>query len=393
MSLEASRWMERADRCAEPDTIARAWADIGMGQLKCSVGLYTQQNDTFQEGLRSYSRAIELARLLGDPEAFWFSTCMWIAFAQAPQHTKERWQLADEVAGWPRAGLRSSTHGITLIVIGSAFLESGQRQRAEQCFQELEVVLERSGQVHLILFVMAVKSYDAIVNGRLEDAVEIGRSIFSRSEELELPEYGRSLGPVSIPALIHLGRTGEALGLVDYLLPGQKAAYMISLKQVPEAEAVGILENFVMNRPGAGSPEDDTTSTIDALLLEAAVLTGHQSATEFLLHRLADSGLRTLGLFYPACIQRHFGSAASLLERYDEARQYYQEAIKVCTEMNFRPELALSKLQLTELLLEHYPDEKKEAMEHLDFAISEFREMKMQPSLERALRHKDILKA
>jgi serine/threonine protein kinase len=31
--------------------------------------------------------------------------------------------------------------------------------------------------------------------------------------------------------------------------------------------------------------------------------------------------------------------------------------------------------------------------EHLDFAIKEFREMKMQPSLERALRHKDILKA
>jgi hypothetical protein len=29
----------------------------------------------------------------------------------------------------------------------------------------------------------------------------------------------------------------------------------------------------------------------------------------------------------------------------------------------------------------------------VDFAIKEFREMKMQPSLERALRHKDILKA
>jgi hypothetical protein len=28
----------------------------------------------------------------------------------------------------------------------------------------------------------------------------------------------------------------------------------------------------------------------------------------------------------------------------------------------------------------------------MDFAIKEFREMKMQPSLERALRHKDILK-
>ena len=34
-----------------------------------------------------------------------------------------------------------------------------------------------------------------------------------------------------------------------------------------------------------------------------------------------------------------------------------------------------------------------EAMAHLDFAIAEFRAMKMQPSLERALRHKELLKA
>ena len=51
-------------------------------------------------------------------------------------------------------------------------------------------------------------------------------------------------------------------------------------------------------------------------------------------------------------------------------------------EMPFRPELALTRLQLAELLLEHYPNEKKEAIEHLDFCIKEFRDMKMQPSLE-----------
>ena len=45
------------------------------------------------------------------------------------------------------------------------------------------------------------------------------------------------------------------------------------------------------------------------------------------------------------------------------------------------------------MLLEHYPKERAEAMGHLDFAIAEFRDMKMQPSLERALKRKDILKA
>ena len=99
------------------------------------------------------------------------------------------------------------------------------------------------------------------------------------------------------------------------------------------------------------------------------------------MSRLENCDLRTCGLYYPTCPARHLGAAA-LLERYDEARKYYKEAIKICTEMSFRPKLALTHLQLAELLLEH-----------LDFAIKEFREMKMQPSLERALRHKEILKA
>ena len=47
------------------------------------------------------------------------------------------------------------------------------------------------------------------------------------------------------------------------------------------------------------------------------------------------------------------GSAAALLERYDEAKEHYKESIKVCTEMRFHPELALSRLELAELLLDH----------------------------------------
>ena len=61
--------------------------------------------------------------------------------------------------------------------------------------------------------------------------------------------------------------------------------------------------------------------------------------------------------------------------------------------MRFRPELALTRLHLAELLLEHYSKERAEALEHLDFAISGFRDMKMEPSLERGLRHRGILGA
>ena len=64
----------------------------------------------------------------------------------------------------------------------------------------------------------------------------------------------------------------------------------------------------------------------------------------------------------------------------------------MATRLRFRPEIALIRLELAELLLAHYPDEKPKAREHLNFAVGELREMKMQPALERALARRESLK-
>jgi hypothetical protein len=58
-----------------------------------------------------------------------------------------------------------------------------------------------------------------------------------------------------------------------------------------------------------------------------------------------------------------------------------------------RAELGLCHLGLAEVLLDHYPDEHDAAIEHLDFAIAELQEIKMQPALERALGRRRLLKA
>ena len=77
----------------------------------------------------------------------------------------------------------------------------------------------------------------------------------------------------------------------------------------------------------------------------------------------------------------------------DRARVLYTEAIEATKRLGFRPEIAQLNLSLAGLLLAHYPDERDAAIEHLDFAIAELRDMKMQPALERALRHRGLLKA
>jgi hypothetical protein len=131
-------------------------------------------------------------------------------------------------------------------------------------------------------------------------------------------------------------------------------------------------------------------------LLESAILVRDKELSSALAERLAPvanlSTAVTPGLIL-TCPARHLGAAAALLDEPDKARSYYHQALEAAGKIRFRPEIALTRLQLCELLLEHYPDERAEALEHLDFAVGEFRDMKMQPSLERALGHRDILKA
>jgi hypothetical protein len=127
-------------------------------------------------------------------------------------------------------------------------------------------------------------------------------------------------------------------------------------------------------------------------LLEAALMLNDQDAVRQFASALAPAvGLhttRTSGT--PA---RLLGNSAALLHEPEEARRYYTQALDVAGRIRFRPEVALTRLALAELLFDQYPSEAGEAQEHLDFAIAEFREMKMQPSLERALSHRGLLKA
>jgi len=394
-SLEVEQWAPRADRYAEPETVERAWADTMLGLLKRFFA------SSSPEGVALLNRALDLARRLRDPDTYCWTALMWLHLVSAPQHGEERLRLVEELAEQSRNDVTLLILPGVLWVMMEIFLEFGQRRRAEDVMAEMKTLVERSGQPYLLITSMVNGAILAIWDGRLEEAVEMRRRIMARAEELDILEYAVFWTAwETLRARVYLGSAGRAL---EARLEGTRSAsqnigsktmILFCLAHLGRyAEVAEMLEQMVVARPGIGSAEDETMVWFDITWLEAAVLAGHRKAAELLLHRLAGSNSKTSGLWLTTCTARHLGGAAALLGRYDEARKYYQEAIKVCTEMRFRPELALTRLQLAELLLEHYPDEKKEALEHLDFAIKEFQDMKMQPSLERALRHKEILKA
>ena len=73
-----------------------------------------------------------------------------------------------------------------------------------------------------------------------------------------------------------------------------------------------------------------------------------------------------------------------MLGRPAQARDAYEQALFVCEKVRFRPELALIRLDLAELILSNYPSEQARAVEYLQSATAEFEAMHMQPSLDRA---------
>ena len=207
-------------------------------------------------------------------------------------------------------------------------------------------------------------------------------------------------------ALLYQGRTAELESMFDLWSRGRPpraglACWLAHLGRGEESRR--IREEF----EGIGSEDDESALEILVYLLEAALLTRDRAMAGVLARRLAPfAGFPCARNAYVG-IARLLGGAAELLGEPQQARHYYRRAIDACEKIHFRPELALTRLELAELLLDEAvggeasaprteggnrlpttEELRAEALPHLDFAISELRDMKMQPALERALRRK-----
>ena len=195
------------------------------------------------------------------------------------------------------------------------------------------------------------------------------------------------------PALLYLGRVDEARALeqgfgMDVFHAAREAAALVEAGQ--RAEGQRIVRAYVADNLSGG--DRAPVEYIDWLgyMLQAAVIADDRESAALLAHSLADVAVIG-GPAFKSCIPRHVGDAATLLGDRSWARACYDQALEAATRVRFRPEVALTRLALAELLLSD--DESQgsgdEATAHLDFAIEEFSAMGMQPALERALRVRD----
>ena len=389
------KWAELSDRYADAGTIERVYADMWLGGVASIRGRTA-------EGKEFHRKARQSAFRLGDVLAI--VTCsvpVLMGAAPTPEENDERLALADAVSSHSLDGLPLRNLAIAKTYLGCVYLTWGRRAFAEQLWAEARRAATQSRDAEAVFVPLQIDAMLHTLDGQLEEVLDLEPKIRALGVEIDRERAGRQSAARAIrPALLYLGRSEDALAGIrevpDLFFNGgiNSAQRCLCLAHMGrKTESADILRQMLSRRDLARS-DDPTPTQALKFLLDAAVLLGDAGAAR----RLADRLSRMAGLLYSAaeqthCIGRSCGAAAALYGDYRASLGHYQQAIEICTKVRFRPELALTRLELAELLLNHRPDERTAAIEHLDFAIAEFREMKMQPSLERALRHKEVLKA
>jgi tetratricopeptide (TPR) repeat protein len=384
-------WAERAGGCADADSIERIHADLALAHAWHVRG-------RLAEARALKLAALELARRLDDPETLFRSVCDLIQWA-APQHRAETVRLMEEATGWTRQRVNGRTLGRLLWTAGRLQLGEGERARAEELWRQLEELADRTHVVNVRLDLLQRDIALAIVDGHLEDALALLKRYVEQADESGASVQGRDLALVWLTApVLYLGRAEMWLAAFDEytrLVPPAAQAWFafvptraVCLAHLGRVEEALTVVGPLLDEVDPASSEDERNTAVLVMLLQAAVLLGHRAAAVGLSARLAcvahvaaytGSGFSS--------IARHLGDAAALVGNRSGARAYYLQALESAGKIRFRPELALTHLRLAELLLEEVDDaERKGALDQLDLAVPELRDMHMQPSLERGIR-------
>jgi DNA-binding CsgD family transcriptional regulator len=302
--------------------------------------------------------------------------------------------LAGEVCRGSRSGLYSVQSALGLLASGRVLLACGDREAAERAWSDLARLAADGRDLTIDQWARASRADLAFLDGRLDEAV----SVLDEPSALGT-QHGLTGGRASVGSVYHEAVIGaRAL----YYLGGDPSQHLIEFSGLtgrdgalgrPAAIARALVLSFLGRRDevmairatfgNISSDEDWSGLQVLAGLLEVSVRWADVPSTEKLVARLESMAGR-LQHDYLISFGRLLGEGSELLGRPAHARDFYAQAIATCEKVRFRPELALTRLDLAELLLAHYPDEHKEALEHLAFSMNEFGAMHMQPHLARA---------
>jgi DNA-binding CsgD family transcriptional regulator len=364
----AQPWLDAAKRHIGDDVAARIEYNHRQSPRSLHEGRLLEAKELLLEG-------IELARQSGDTGAELRDASALLRFGLLTAAEEEKLLFEMSKVARSETSMFSATNiGLDAVMI---HLQYGDRPAAEAERQGLARLARETRHDHAISSSAAAEALFLTLDGRLHEAVEAtlaaDRGTFPRVWRGRLAGW---LGDKD--ALEALFAWNE--GRTSYFAPGQTAVLLAHAGRLDEARALiaGVADL-------APSPADGVISYNRTLLyLEAAAISGAKPAAQTLLE-LTNQEKRVLGKPLFALVPAQRARLAALIGDFHLARACYLEAIEFGERIGHRPELALARLGLAELLLSQ-DARSRDAQQNLELAIQELEAMQMAPALERALR-------
>ena len=381
-------WLDRAQRVAEPGSVDSLWLDVNRQFLRGSDGYTAETWDTRLDNLRR-------ARELGDPDLLCRAAASVLAVAP-PRHWSEQVAMARELASPRWQGANADEQSAFDTYCAAELLDGGDRQGWGKLHEQMRFRGEQLRDPHILFWGFFAEHGQLLLDGHLLGALQVQERMLEQTRRAGMEAFGLSIavGPGG-RNLLYLGRAEEGLALVEELgrVAGRTADPVTELGVLCRAylvrrEEVNAALDLLL-RPEGALAQRGIVAIVQ--FLEAAVLVKHFDAVAALAELLAPAAEAATCRVAYTCAARHLAAASALTGDNERAFAYARQALEVSTRIQNRPEIALIRLQLAELLLnpsnagrQPAPDARAEARSHLDFAVAEFAEMKMQRSLEHA---------
>lgn len=392
-SSDWADWVARADRHAAMGTVERVHADLYEGYW-CMLS-ERPPADAFVH----FRHALERARQLGDDAAFGAAAGEGLTYLQSIPDMELIEDIARELTGRSLSRVRTGHLAHGLLMAGRVLLSAGDRDGAERAWQQLARLADDRHDPMATMWATAARGLHAILEGQFAEALQHMRAVENAYRVMQagvggvprLTESAIGIGVVSSDALrvrLYLGQVTEGVlpelrGAGPFRQAGMIAARTLTLAALgrcAEAAAIRLRLGDIIGEWRQRGLQ------ILIMVLEASVLCGDRDMAEALVNRLAPLAGRVHGNYPIVSYGRVLGEAAAMLGQWDRAREFFSQAMSICENIRFRPELALIQLDLAELLYSHFPEEQSETRVRLGIATHELRAMEMQPGLERALK-------
>lgn len=363
------QWTERLDRYADPDTPERVRVDHSLRSQRFLAARWA-------EAYALQVRALEQARRLNDPDLLFYAAGLNMSPGYVPpRHHQEMLRLADEFSTRSREGASVTTIAALLSECQAVYLQAGDRARVEELWHEIEELSQRTRDPVLLLWPLVHDTIRATLEGELEEAIANGERLAERGAELGSPVRGRFFADqLAFWPFIYLGRAEEALATLANPRRSEGALGWsemrfgrvgLCLAMVGRLDEAWTRLREALQRFRVSIERDEVFAIVLADLLASAVAAEDREAMALLRERLA--GIAAVGQnpsATPTNVARFLGAAAALLGDREAAREDYERSLAWATTIRHRPEVALTRLQIAELLLDEANSSQPSAISH-----------------------------